>query len=142
MEMLLASALFATPFVAGTKVFAAFEQQMANVATMLDHPAEHLERFRRGVRKMAIDFGETTEALAGGLYDILSASIAPEHALKVLGAAAKAAKAGITDTAMAADAITTVLNSYGLAAQYATSVSDLLFQSGFDAQAGIGLVKI
>jgi len=46
----------------------------------------------------------------------------------VLAVAAKAAKAGITDTATAADAITTVLNSYGLSADKAADVSDLLFQ--------------
>ena len=121
------SAAFATPLVAGVKVFADFEEQMANVATMLDEPAKHMERLRKGIRDMSVEFGESTEALAGGLYDILSASVPAEHALDVLAVAARSAKAGLTDTKTAADAITTVLNAYGLSAQHAGDVSDLLF---------------
>ena len=126
-KLLMASAAMAVPFVGGVKVFADFEEQMANVSTMLDKPEQHMDRFRAGIRKMSVDFGESTDTLAGGLYDILSASIAPEKALNVLGVAAKAARAGLTDTKTAADAITTILNSYGLSADNAASVSDLLF---------------
>ncbi len=121
------SAVFATPLVAGVKVFADFEDQMANVATMLDEPEKHMDRLRKGVRDMSVEFGESSEALAGGLYDILSASVPAEHALDVLAVAARAARAGLTDTKTAADAITTVLNAYGLSAEHAGDVSDLLF---------------
>lgn len=125
--MLKLSAVFAAPFVAGVKVFADFEQQMANVSTMLEDPTMHMETFRREIRRMSVEFGESTETLAKGLYDILSASVPAEQALSVLAVSAKAAKAGLTDTGTAADAITTVLNSYGLAADRAADVSDLLF---------------
>ncbi len=121
------AALMSAPFAAGVKVYADFEQHLANVATMLERPEEHLPRFREEIRRMAADFGESTEALAGGLYDILSASVPAEKALMVLAVSAKAAKAGLTDTATAADAITTVLNAYGLEAERAADVSDLLF---------------
>jgi len=121
------SAVFATPLIAGVKIFADFEQQMANVSTMLDEPDKHMGRFRQGIRDMSVEFGESTETLAKGLYDILSASVPAEHALSVLAAAAKAAQAGITDTGTAADAITTVLNAYGLSAEQAGDVSDWLF---------------
>ncbi len=127
--MLKLSAVMAAPFVLGAKVFADFEQQMANVATMLDEPEKHMGRFRRGIRQMSVEFGESTEALAGGLYDILSASIPAEKAMEVLAVSARAAKAGITDTKTAADAITTILNSYGLSADRAADISDVLFQT-------------
>ncbi|GAH48481.1 unnamed protein product, partial [marine sediment metagenome] len=87
----------------------------------------HMDRFTRAVKSMSVAFGESTEALSGGLYDILSASVAPEQALHVLSVAVKAARAGMTDTKVAADALTTVLNSYGMAASRAAEVSDLLF---------------
>jgi len=119
--------VMALPFAAGAKAFMDFERQMANVSTMLDEPAKHMGAFSKGVRKMSVEFGESTEALAGGLYDILSASIPAGKALDVLAVAVKAAKAGMTDTKTAADAITTILNSYGLAADQAGQVSDLLF---------------
>jgi TP901 family phage tail tape measure protein len=123
------SAVAAVPLLSGLKIYADFQQQMATVATMLsDSDAEkYMDSFTKGIRKMAVSFGESTEALSGGLYDILSASIAPAKALDVLGVAAKSAKAGLTDTQTAADAITTVLNSYGLAAEQAGDVSDWLF---------------
>jgi len=125
--MLTAGVGVLAPLGLAAKAFADFERQMANVATMLDRPAEHMERFKRGIRDMAAEFGESTEALAGGLYDILSASVEPAKALKVLGAAVKAAKAGMTDTKTAADALTTVLNAYGLSADEVGRVSDVLF---------------
>ena len=123
------SAVAAVPLLSGLKIYADFQQQMATVATMLsDSDAEkYMDGFTKGIRKMAVSFGESTEALSGGLYDILSASIAPAKALDVLGVAAKSAKAGLTDTRTAADAITTVLNSYGFAAEQAGDVSDWLF---------------
>ena len=126
-KLMVASGLMSMPFVAGVKVFADFEQQMAMVSTMLDEPAKHIDRFKRGVREMSVEFGESTETLAKGLYDILSASVAPEKALDVLAVAAKSAKAGMTDTGTAADAITTMLNAYGMSADRAGEVSDLLF---------------
>jgi len=126
-QMMMATAVLAAPLVGGVKVFADFEKQMANVSTMLDRPAEHMDRFRAGIRSMSVEFGESTDTLSRGLYDILSASIAPAKALDVLAVSAKAAKAGLTDTGVAADAITTILNSYKLSADQAGSVSDLLF---------------
>lgn len=126
-KMMAASGLMSMPFVAGVKVFADFEQQMANVSTMLDEPAKDMDRFRSSIRKMSVEFGESTDTLAAGLYDILSASVAPEKALDVLAVAAKAAKAGMTDTGTAADAVTTMLNAYGMEADRAGEVSDLLF---------------
>jgi len=123
------SAVMATPFALGAKVYADFEQQMANVTTMLSEPEVHMGRFRQGIREMSVEFGESTEALAGGLYDILSASIPAEKAMNVLAVAARAAKAGLTDTKTSADAITTILNAYGLSAERAADVSDVLFMT-------------
>lgn len=120
-------AMIVLPFAAGAKVFSDFETQMANVSTMLDNPEKSLAGFTKAIRDMAIEFGESTEALAGGLYDILSASIDASDAIGVLEVAVKAAKGGMTDTAVAADAITTMINAYGLSAKDAADVSDLLF---------------
>ena len=126
-DLLKVSAIFAAPLIAGVKVFADFETQMANVSTMLQEPEKYMERFRKGIRDLSVELGESTEALAGGLYDILSASIPAEKALDVLAVSARAARAGLTDTKTAADAVTTVLNAYGLSADRAADVSDLLF---------------
>jgi TP901 family phage tail tape measure protein len=110
------------------KTFAEFEKQMAEVHTMLgDGTDKFLPQYTTAVKDLSRDFGESTETMARGLYDILSASVPAEHALEVLEASAKAAAAGLSTTGVAADAITTILNSYALSADKAGEVSDLLF---------------
>lgn len=113
---------------ASIKAFASFEEELANVSTMLDEQSMRMmPAYEKALKSMAVQFGESTATLSKGLYDILSASVAPEKALNVLAVSAKAARAGMTDTGIAADAITTILNSYGIAAEEAASVSDFLF---------------
>lgn len=109
------------------KAFADFENNMQMVATMLDKPEENLEAFSAGVRKLSKEFGESTATMSKGLYDILSAGVAPAEALDVLEASARGAVGGMTDVATSADAVTTMLNSYGLEASHAGDVTDLLF---------------
>jgi len=126
-KLLLIGGLIALPFAAGVNAYADFEKQMANVSTMLDEPAKYMDEYRKSIREMSIEFGEGTDTLSKGLYDILSASVDPAKALDVLAVAAKAAKGGMTDTGIAADSITTILNAFGLSADHASDVSDLLF---------------
>ncbi len=105
-----------------------FEKQMANVSTMLDTSTmPMMEEFEISIRDMSKEFGEGTETLSKGLYDILSASVPAEDALSVLDASARAAKAGLTDTGTAADAVTTIMNAYGMSAKDAGKISDMLF---------------
>ncbi len=107
---------------------AQFQQQMAMVSTMLDETTMSLlPRYEAGLRDLKARYGESTATLSKGLYDILSASIDTAHALEVLEVATVAARAGLTDTGTAADAITTILNAYQLSADKAGRVSDLLF---------------
>ena len=113
---------------AGVYQAAKFEEQLANVSTMLVGDAmKWLPAYARSLKRLSMQFGEATETLSRGLYDILSASVAPAKAIGVLTTAVKAAKAGMTSTAVSADAITTVLNAYGLRASKAGKVSDQLF---------------
>lgn len=105
-----------------------FEYQMAMVNTMLDKTSgKHLPMLSKSIRAFSREFGEGTATLSKGMYDILSASIDATKATEVLRISVIAAKAGFTTTAVSADAITTIINSYGLAAEDAASVSDLLF---------------
>ena len=127
-KMVKLAAIGAAPLALGTAAAAKFGKQMAMVSTMVDEPQKHMATFTKGIKKMAVEMGEGTETLSKGLYDILSASIEPAKALDVLAVSTRAAKAGLTDTGVAADAITTILNSYGINAENAADVSDWLFQ--------------
>lgn len=110
------------------KSAAAFESQMAKVATMLGKQTMHyIPKFGRAVKDLAIKFGEGTASITGGLYSILSASIAAGKAIKFLKTAMMAAKGGFTDTATAAYVLTGVMNAYGYATDQVRKVSDILF---------------
>jgi TP901 family phage tail tape measure protein len=113
---------------AAVKEFAAFEMELANVSTMLDEQTMHyMPLYEKQVADLAVELGESTATLSKGLYDTLSASIPAANAMEFLGVAGKAAKAGLTDTGTAADALTTILNSYSLEATEAERISDILF---------------
>jgi len=127
-KMVKLAAIGAAPLALGTAAAAKFGKQMAMVSTMVDEPQKHMSQFTAGIKKMSVEMGESTETLSRGLYDILSASIEPAKAMDVLQVASKAAKAGLTDTGVAADAITTALNAYQYEASRAGEVSDVLFQ--------------
>jgi TP901 family phage tail tape measure protein len=107
-----------------------FEKQLAFVNTMLDDRTEPImAQFGMALNAMAKTFGQSTQTLSKGLFDILSASIDAEKALGVLEISARSAVAGMTDTGIAADIITTIINSYGLAAEDAADISDKLFST-------------
>ena len=129
MGMMKAGALMAIPTAVAGKTFMAFEKQMTQVATMLDNPKAHMDNFRNSIRSMSKEFGVSTEELANGLYQILSATIPAEDALGVLEASTKAAIGGITDVATATDAIVGILNAYKMEASQASDVSDTLFMT-------------
>ncbi|MDD5486107.1 MAG: phage tail tape measure protein [Dehalococcoidales bacterium] len=108
------------------KSFADFEEQMAMVATMVDDD-KWMEVYKEGVRGLAQEFGEGTDTLAKGLYDILSAGTPASEAMDVLRASVIAGKAGMSDTAVAADGLTTMINAYDLEAGRAGDISDWFF---------------
>ena len=124
----IAGALITGAFALMVKSAISLEEELAQVSTMLDKSAMHvMPQYKNALQAMSVEFGEATSTLSKGLYDILSASIPPAEALDVLAVSATAAVAGITDTGTAADAITTILNSYGMEASEASTVSDQLF---------------
>lgn len=126
-KLMEAGAVAGAPFLGGIKVFSDFQDEMAMVSTALEKPDSWMDDFSEGIRRMSVDFGESTGVLAKGLHSILEASVPPQEAMNVLGVSAKAAKGGLTDVGTAAEAITTVLNAYGLSASNAADVSDWLF---------------
>lgn len=109
------------------KQFAAFERQMALVGTLSDEAANKLPRLTVGIREMALESGQSLDALAKAEFDVVSATGDVENSLELLEVAMQLAVAGGTDVATTMDAITTVLNAYGLDATHAREVSDALF---------------
>lgn len=115
------------PLAGAYRSFARMQSNIAMVSTMLEEPQKHIPGFSKKLDELRVKYGETGDALSKGLYDILSASIAPQKATEVLEVAVRSAKAGFTDSAVAVDAMTTILNSYKLSAEKAGDVSDWMF---------------
>ena len=113
---------------AATWAFTKFQHSMAMVSTMLaEKTMPLLKGFGQEIRLLSVRVGQSTATLARSLYDILSASVAPQKAIGVLKDAAKMAIAGFTQTETAASALLTVMNSYGMAAEKAGEIAGKLF---------------
>jgi len=105
-----------------------FEKEWANVTTMLSISEDATRDMQKELVNLSPTLGDTT-MLAKGMYQVLSASVEPAKAISFLGEAAKSAQAGVTEVATSVDALTTVINGYGMKAEDVTKVSDIMFQT-------------
>ena len=111
------------------KLAIGFEAAMRNVNSIAKESETVFAQTGDAILQMAGEVGQTPEKLAQGLYDIQSSGFAGAGALEILRQSAVAATAGLSDTATASRAIVGVLNAYGLGADQAAHVSDVLFQT-------------
>jgi TP901 family phage tail tape measure protein len=106
-----------------------FDREMRNVNSIAKLGDAQFKDLGKSVTGMAAEVGQKPKVLAAGLYDIVSSGFKASDAVKVLRVSAKAATAGLTDTATASKAVTAALNAYHLGADNARKVSDVLFQT-------------
>lgn len=105
-----------------------FEKEMRNVNTIAKVSDDQLTKLGDQLKKLSPQVAIGPADLARGLYDIVSSGFAADDAISILAASAKAASAGMTDTATASKGVVAVLNAYHLSASEAARVSDVLFQ--------------
>jgi TP901 family phage tail tape measure protein len=132
----MATAAFTVPIVAGataaTAAFIALDTQMRNIQSISLEDDMAIESLRQRFISMSTDLSitrDSAEKLAEAFYFIQSAGFAGEAGMTVLTVATAAATAGLTDTMTAGNAILAVLNAYGLEAEDAAHVSDVLFKT-------------
>lgn len=106
-----------------------FDRGMRNVNSLAKMSERDLASLSKQVLALAGPTAQAPKTLAAGLYDIVSSGFSANDAVKILAVSAKAATAGLTDTATATKAVTAVLNAYQLQASDARKVSDVLFQT-------------
>lgn len=125
-----AAAAAATALSIGVKkvmdVYLPFEKELANVSTLVDTSVVNMSEMRDEILKLPSALGSATD-LTKGLYQAISAGIPAENGVSFIAEAAKAAKAGLTDTNTAVDGLTTALNAYGMASSQVTTISDQMF---------------
>ena len=121
----------ATAFARAAKSSYEFEQEfrknMLEVATISTQVSDDMTGFMNRVMSITQEIPIKAPEAAKALYEIVSAGHDGADGMKILEVAATAAIGGLTETATAADAITTILNAYNLSADKASSVSDQLF---------------
>lgn len=113
---------------------AAFETQMANVATLLDGKEEQvaarISELGDDVLAVSNTTGVATDELTDGLYQIISAVGDSEDAVSQMELAAKAAAAGGAETTDAINLLTAVTKGYGdTSGEAFQKASDLSFMT-------------
>lgn len=109
---------------AGLKLNAQFEAGMAKISTLVDTNVVSMNKLKQGIRDVSDATGESVTDLAEAEYQAISAGVDAAHVTQFLGDTTKAAVAGFTDNKTAIDGVTTVLNSYGMAADQASKITD------------------
>ena len=105
-----------------------FGTAMREVSTLVDTATTDMAGLRQAVKDASSTYGTSGTQQAKALYQIISAGASDAaSAITLLDASNRLAIGGVTQIAVAADGLTSVLNAYGLSASRATSVSDALF---------------
>lgn len=106
-----------------------FETAFAEVQTISQSARENADAMRDSLLELTTKIPVQAVDATRALYQIVSAGFDGADAMKVLEVSAKAAVAGVSTTAVAADTLTTIINAYGLEAGEVTDVSDALFKT-------------
>lgn len=109
--------------------FRAFEKEMTNVNTILNVSKDQFKEMTAQVKELAAAVGTDAAELAKGLYQAVSAGVEAGQAINFLATAAKAAKAGVSDTETAVDGLTTIINAWHLETKDATKAADIMFKT-------------
>lgn len=104
-----------------------FERSMLEVSTISDIITGDLDSYKNKIVELTKTIPISANEGAKALYGIVSAGHDAEYGMHILEVASKSAIGGMTDTATAADAITTLINSYKKSADEAENISDQLF---------------
>lgn len=116
----------ATGFFIAAKKAAEFRSGLKEIQTLgVEATIESLESTIVGLSRV---FGQLPTATTKAFYDAVSAGVGKAaDVTRFLAVAAKAAVAGVSDLATASDALSSVMNAYGIAVENASVISDAFF---------------
>jgi len=103
---------------------------MANVASLGEEAARNIGTWKTEVQNLAVELGKSTGDLAEGLYQVVSAFGASSESIQILEINAKAAAAGLAQTAEAINLTSAVTKAYGdTSAAAVRKVADLALKT-------------
>lgn len=106
-----------------------FDKAMRNVNSIAQLSENQLKSLSEEVRGLAGKTAQSPQTLAEGLYDLVSSGFDANESMVVLKSSARAATAGLTDTATSTKAVAAALNAYRMPAKKAKDVSDIMFRT-------------
>jgi len=121
----IAGAAVAAFGVAAVKMQADFEKAMREVNTLVGATEEQFRQMSDEVVALSNKMGLSATELSQGLYQVVSAGVDAAHAMDVMTVAAKQAIAGVAGQKETVDALTTVINAWGLEVTDATRIADI-----------------
>ena len=104
----------------------AFETSLAKVTTIADTSKLSTQQLSDQITAMSSKMGVAASDIAEATYQAISAGQDTSNAVAFAGQASKLAAAGFTSSSSAVDILTTALNAYGMSADQAAHVSDVL----------------
>ncbi|MDA3781194.1 MAG: phage tail tape measure protein [Bacteroidales bacterium] len=114
---------------AAVKLGLDLDTALRKVSTLFGDTAVDVGMLRNKIQDLAMETGLAATELSEGLYQALSAGVPVTEdmgaAMEFLTTATSLAKAGFTTTEKSVDALTTVINAYGLAQSDAARISDI-----------------
>ena len=112
---------------ASAKMANDFDQNIAEVNSLLPQTQRDFQGLKRDVRGVALALGTDLNKGASAAYQAISAGVPRDNLVDFLRVGTKAAIAGVTDTKVAVDGISTVMNAWGESAGSAGDVADIMF---------------
>ena len=121
-----ASSKMAELVTSSVDIGASFETALAKVRTIADTSKVSVGDLNKQILDTSGSMGVAAADIAEAAYQAISAGQDTANAVAFAGQASKLAAAGFTSSSSAVDILTTALNAYGLSADQATHVSDVL----------------
>ena len=124
--------------VASYKMAADFEESMAKVMTIADEAEVGYDDLKKAIIDLSDETGIAAGEVAENVYNAISAGQSTGDAVAFVAESSKLAKAGFAEAGAALDVLTTTLNAYGLEAEDAARVSDVLVNVQNEGKTTVG----
>lgn len=111
--------------VAVVKCAADYETAFAKTSTLLSDTTD-LQKYKSEIIDVSNEIGVAASDTSEAVYQALSASVDQDKAVQFVKDAYKLTKGGFTELTTSVDVLTTAMNAYGMSADKASKISDIL----------------
>ena len=103
-----------------------FESSMSKIVGLVGVAQDQVDAWAKDITAMAPEVAKAPQELADALFFVTSAGFRGAEAMDVLEVSAKAASAGLGETKVVADLVTSAINAYGIENLDAAQATDIL----------------